>query len=225
MSETAQISRVNRTKKEARAAYNRMSRWYDTLARSSERKFTDAGLQKLAAAEGETVLEIGFGTGHAIMALACAVGSTGRVYGIDISDEMNRITQQRVDEAGLADRVVLEQGDAAQLPFDMGLFDAIFASFTLELFDTPEIPQALAEWRRVLRAGERLCVVAMARQEKPSLAVRLYEWMHDKLPRYVDCRPIYPRQAMEDSGFRVMDTTHMVMWGLPVEIVLGEKAG
>jgi ubiquinone/menaquinone biosynthesis C-methylase UbiE len=225
MSETAQISRVNRTKEEARAAYNRISRWYDALAGSSERAFTDAGLQKLAAAEGETVLEVGFGTGHAILALARAVGSSGRVYGIDISDEMNKITQQRVDEAGLADRVTLEQGDAARLPFEMGFFDAVFVSFTLELFDTPEIPRALAEWRRVMRSGGRLCVVAMAQQEKPSLALQLYEWAHQKLPRYVDCRPIYPRQALEDADFQVIDATRMAMWGLPVEIVLGEKAG
>jgi ubiquinone/menaquinone biosynthesis C-methylase UbiE len=225
MSETTPISRVNRSKEEARAAYNRISRWYDALAGSSERAFTDAGLQKLAATEGETVLEVGFGTGHAILALARAVGSYGRVYGIDISDEMNRITQERVDEAGLADRVTLEQGDAARLPFETGFFDAVFASFTLELLDTPEIPRALAEWRRVLRVGGRLCVVAMAQQEKPGLALRLYEWAHERLPRYVDCRPIYPRQALEDAGFRVIDASRMVMWGLPVEIVLGEKAG
>jgi protein-L-isoaspartate O-methyltransferase len=47
----------------------------------SEKRFTESGLQKLKVKEGETVLEIGFGTGHALVALARLVGQSGKVYG------------------------------------------------------------------------------------------------------------------------------------------------
>ena len=223
MSEAIQISRVNRTKDQARAAYNRISKWYDILAGASERRFIDAGLQSLAVAEGETALEIGFGTGHAIVTLAQSVGSTGQVCGIDISDEMLKITQEKVERAGLAKRVALRRGDATQLPFEASFFDAVFMSFTLELFDTPDIPRVLGECCRVLRAEGRLCVVAMAMEEHPDLMLRLYEWAHEKLPQYVDCRPIFVMQEIANAGFPVADAVRMPMWGLPVEIVLAEK--
>jgi ubiquinone/menaquinone biosynthesis C-methylase UbiE len=219
-----EISRVPRTKEEARAAYDKMSRWYDLVAGSSERKFVRLGLEKLAAAEGEVVLEIGFGTGHALVALAQAVGESGKVYGIDISDGMLRVAQGELEKAGLAERVELRLGDAAQLPFENNMLDGIFMSFTLELFDTPEIPVVLAECRRVLRDGGSLAVVAMSKKGDGGTMLQLYEWAHDKLPQYVDCRPIYAQQALEEAGFQVTSASVRSMWGLPVEILLAKEA-
>jgi demethylmenaquinone methyltransferase/2-methoxy-6-polyprenyl-1,4-benzoquinol methylase len=221
---TTGISRVKRSKAEAKASYDTMSRWYDVWAGSSEKQFVDAGLQKLCAQEGERVLEIGFGTGHGILALAQSVGDSGKVYGIDISEGMFDITQARVSRAGLSKRVELECGDAASLPFAGSSFDAVFMSFTLELFDTPEIPTVLHECQRVLRDSGRVCVVAMSKKGKAGLLMRIYEWAHRRFPRWVDCRPIFAQEALEDAGFQALDVTQGSMWGLPVEVVLAKKA-
>jgi ubiquinone/menaquinone biosynthesis C-methylase UbiE len=217
------ISRVTRPKEKAKASYNRISRWYDVLAGPFEKKHREAALRKLGAKEGERVLEIGFGTGHCLVTLAHSVGPSGKVYRIDLSEGMRNIAQARLKKAGLSERVVLECGDAAQLPFESGLFDAAFMSFTLELFDTPEIPTVLHECRRVLRSGGRLCVVAMSKKGKAGTLMRLYEWAHRTLPNYVDCRPILAQEALEEAGFQVADAQDRSMWGLQGELVLAQN--
>ena len=219
----SQISRVIRSKEEAKASYDKMSKWYDILSGCFEKKYRDAGLEKLNAKEGEIVLEIGFGTGHCILALAQSVGNSGKVYGIDISEGMCNITRSRVKKAGLSERVELMCGDAAKLPFEANFFDAIFMSFTLELFDTPEIPIVLHECQRVLRNKGRICVVAMSKKGKTGLMMKLYEWMHEKFPSYVDCRPIFVQKMIEDAGFQLLDVTVISMWKLPIEIVTAKK--
>ena len=215
------VSRVVRSKDEAKISYNRMSRWYDLVAGSSEKKYRDIGLEKLNAQPGEHILEIGYGTGHCIQALATAVTSSGQVCGVDISEGMHNITQERIDNAGLSDRVDLRVGDGAALPFPADSFDAVFMSFTLELFDTPEIPQLLQQCHSVLRPGGRIAIVSLIK--KTGKAVTIYEWFHEKMPAAVDCRPIYAQADLTAANFTIQDVTALSMWGLPVEIILAIK--
>jgi ubiquinone/menaquinone biosynthesis C-methylase UbiE len=222
-SQTGTVSRVTRSKAQAESAYDRMSRFYDLLAGDSERRFMEAGLRRLALREGERALEIGFGTGHAIVSMARSVGPGGCVYGIDISSAMRAVAEDRARREGVGVWVDLRQGDAASLPFPAGSLDAVFMSFTLELFDTPEIPAVLAECRRVLRPGGRIAVVAMLAMEHPGLMLRLYQWAHGAFPSAVDCRPIYPGDSLRRAGFHLRHSEKASMWGLPVEIVMGDK--
>ena len=217
-----EISRVTRSKAAAQASYNRLSRWYDWLA-ASERPFRQQGLVLLNAQPGEHILEIGCGTGDSLVTLAQAVGASGLVYGLDLSPGMLRVSNDRIAREALTGRVALTCGDALTLPYPDGSLDAVFMGFTLELFDTPELPLVLAEVNRVLRANGRFCVVSIAKIPG-NLRVGLYELTHALLPTFVDCRPIYARQLLVENGFEVVDGRQESMRGIPIEILLAQKA-
>ncbi|AXV37531.1 MAG: 2-heptaprenyl-1,4-naphthoquinone methyltransferase [Methanobacterium sp. BRmetb2] len=221
-SEKPEISRVNRSREDARTSYNKMSKWYDTIAKP-EKKYIEIGLKNLAVKEGENVLEIGFGTGDALINLSQSVGDSGKVYGIDISEGMLEVTKSKLEKEGLLERTRLVLGDAFKLPFDDEFFDVLFMSFTLELFDTPEIPELLAECKRVLKIGGRIGVVAISEKDVDNVMTKLYKWAHMKFPSYVDCRPIYTKQELEKSGFTIMRLDDFSMWELPVDVVVAKK--
>ena len=220
-----EIARVHRSKEEARAAYDRIAPCYEAVAGFWERRTRNRGLEKLDVEMGEVVLEIGPGPGHSMVSLAQAVGQGGQACGIDISPRMCRTAQERLRNHTLLERSQLICGDGAQLPFRGASFDALFMSFTLELFDTPRIPRVLAECRRVLRGSGRICVVSLAKGENSNPLVSLYEWGHEQFPNLLDCRPIYARQSLATAGFRILDSERFLLWGLPVEIVLARVPG
>ncbi len=216
------IQRVFNTKDETKAFYNKISHVYDLLAEHSEGPIRRVGLEKLNVQPGEKVLEIGFGTGHCLVSLAQSVGPTGKVFGLDLSDRMLEVARDNLRKAGLAERVELSCGDAAKLAFSSDSLDAVFMSFTLELFDTPEIPKVLDECKRVLRPGGRIMVVAVSKEGEGGIIIDIYEWSHRHFPNLVDCRPILVRRSMEAAGFRIESAEKKSMW-VPVEIVLGVK--
>ncbi|MEF8811124.1 MAG: methyltransferase domain-containing protein [Bacteroidales bacterium] len=217
------VLRVYRTKAQAKEGYDRISRFYDYFEGIFVRKYRNIALKRLNIGRGESVLEIGFGTGHCLKQMAEAVGEKGKVYGIDISPGMMEVSRRRIEKAGLLDRVELNCGDASKMPYEDNKFDAVFMSFTLELFDTPEIPKVLNEITRVLKSNGRVGVVGMSKEHKPSILLRLYEWAHKKFPKYVDCRPIHLEQTLKDAGFRIDDKKKVNLLGIPMEIVVGLK--
>jgi ubiquinone/menaquinone biosynthesis C-methylase UbiE len=218
-----QVSRVHRSKDDAEKYYNRISVVYDWLGGIFERKHAEKALSYLEIENGEVVLEIGFGTGHCLQQIALLVGKTGKAYGIDISDGMLRMTRRRLEKAALLDRVELYQGDASKLPFNDCTFDVVFMSFTLELFDTPEIPELISELLRVLKTGGSVGVASLSKIKGNPLALRMYECLHRKFPKYADCRPIYLEESLSKAGFRIRIKETYSLFALPVEIVVAYK--
>lgn len=206
---------------QTRDAYNRMSRIYGALSDSSEKRFVDQAIHGMLRPQpGERILEPGFGTGQVLVALAEAVGPTGTVQGVDISDGMVREAAKRIEKHGLANHVQVQRASATDLPFPDDSFDAIFMSFTLELFSDEDIPRVLAECSRVLRPTGRICVAAMSSGGGNRLMERAYGWSHRHFPTAVDCRPIAAAETIRAAGFQVTEKRPLSMWGLAVELVL-----
>jgi len=215
---------VPRTKEEAKRFYDWLSRFYDFITAVFERKYAEMALERLSVKEGEAVLEIGFGSGHCLRQIAQSVGNSGKAYGIDISTGMLEVTKRKLERAQLTDRAELYCGDATSLPYGDNTFDAVFMSFTLELFDTPEIAKVLKEVKRVLKPGGKLAVASMSKEDGESTLLRLYEWVHKKWPKYVDCRPIYVEQSLKDAGYDIESEEKVRLFGLPGAIVIAANA-
>lgn len=216
-----EISRVNRTKTEAKTYYNHLSGYYDLLSGGMEYKISRLALDRLDITNKDRFLEIGFGTGKIIKKLISRSDFLGEIYGIDLSERMTEKTLKRLTEEEQR-RVHLNCGDAVSLPYPDRQFDKIFMSFTLELFDTPEIPMVLQECQRVLKDGGKIAIISMSKRVE-NIMVKLYEWFHKKLPRQVDCRPIYTRELLEKEGFPIVEEIQKSLCGLPVDIIISGK--
>ncbi|MCB9873241.1 MAG: methyltransferase domain-containing protein [Planctomycetaceae bacterium] len=215
-------SQLLKTKDERRKFYDKIAPCYDLLAERSEQPIRETAFDMLSPAPGERILEIGCGTGHLLSRVAESVGEEGRVYGIDISQEMLRLTELVVEAKKLSSRVELVRGDAVSLPFDDDMMDAVILCFTLELFDSAEIPQVLAECKRVLRPDGRLVVAALSKEGRPPLVAKAFEWTHRHFPNFMDCRPIHLERSVEEAGF-IIGADHLEHSWMPVEIILAHK--
>lgn len=204
--------------------YDFLSTFYDWMAEASEGAPRRQALQALSVALGERVLEIGVGTGRALPALARGAGPGRHVLGIDVSPGMLRVAKRHLRSLELEPVVALQRGDARALPYRPEGLDAIFMSFTLELFDESDIPLVLREIRRVLRPGGRLCVVSLVEGEATTRRARLYQWFRRRWPRLIDCRPIPLRALLKQAAFQARSTRATDASGLPVRIVVATKA-
>jgi SAM-dependent methyltransferase len=108
---------------------------------------------------GESVLEVGPGTGYYALEVAEWIGPDGRLEIFDLQPEMLDHTMRRAADRGL-DNVAATQGDATSLPFDDASFDGAY--LVTVLGEIPDQEAALRELRRVLKPGGRLVVGEVA---------------------------------------------------------------
>ncbi len=205
-----------------RTSYDKLSRWYDLLSGPFESGWRELAVRRLNIAAGESVLEIGCGTGHSLVSLAVAAGRTGRVYGVDLSAGMCRVSDARVKRAHLSAARVI-RGDALALPFASGQFAAVFMSFTLELFSAGDAAQVLGECRRALAADGRLGVIALDWQEHATVITRIYDWAGRRFPGWIDCHPIPVIDVLCGHGFNPTEVIRGSLGGLPVAVVIAQK--
>jgi demethylmenaquinone methyltransferase/2-methoxy-6-polyprenyl-1,4-benzoquinol methylase len=213
------------------AAYDRAAGVYGRLLGPVEAASQRRALALLAAETdlaGARVVEVGCGPGARLPDLRARVGSEGTALGVDAAPRM-------VARARSLGRGPVALGDARRLPLAAGSVDAVCALDVLELFSTADLARVLAEVRRVLAPGGRLCAVAMSTADRrASRFLRAYEWAYDRLPGagLVGCRPVPLVDALAAAGFAVERRERLVRAGVwPVRAVVasveegGDEAG
>ena len=102
---------------------------------------------------GQTVLDIGTGTGHLAIAAAQIVGDQGQVIGIDISAGMLDQAQSKVNASGLGN-VEFQLADAEALDYPVNHFDHILCANTFPWMEDKEATLRL--WHRFLKPGGQI---------------------------------------------------------------------
>lgn len=120
-------------------------------------------------------------TGTADLAIQVAEAGTGvEVVGLDPSEGMLEIGRDKIQAAGLAERVRLVQGDAEKLPFDDDSFDGVCMAFGIR--NVPDRKRALSEMGRVTRTGGRIAILELSEPRRGLLAPFARFHVHTVVP-------------------------------------------
>jgi S-adenosylmethionine-diacylgycerolhomoserine-N-methlytransferase len=154
----------------------------------------DGAIAALAPLPGETVLEIGCGTGRNLIAIARRFPNAA-VYGLDVSSAMLATARVAIRRAGLDDRVRLAQGDASdfdpQMLFGRAAFDRVLISYALSMI--PPWREALAQAIDVVAEGGALEIVDFGDQAGLPRVLRA------GLRRWLAAFDVTPRDALGDE--------------------------
>ena len=224
---------MNDTKNIIKDYWNERSSTFDlspghvTASRKEKEAWKSLLRTKIGGDTGD-ILDIGAGTGFLSIMLA-ELGY--RVVGIDISEEMMERAKKKAVDRGVEAEFKL--GDAENLSFETGSFDAIVNRAVLWTLPSPK--KALAEWKRVLKPGGRLCfflhesrpdgithlfrrqlgnlVVLIAERRNPWNQLHNSEKLGAELPFRGGVEPSVITKLIEESGFEKVSAEPMVELG------------
>jgi ubiquinone/menaquinone biosynthesis C-methylase UbiE len=122
-----------------------------------EQAFRDKLLQLARISNGESVLDVGCGTGTLAIAAKRRVGPAGAVYGVDPSTEMLCRAEKKARKAGV--EVFFRNGLAEALPFPDGQFNLALSTVMLHHLPLKARHQCADEIRRILKPDGRVLAV------------------------------------------------------------------
>jgi SAM-dependent methyltransferase len=115
--------------------------------------------------EGQTVLDLGSGAGIDLLLAARKVGPTGRVIGIDMTDEMIAKANENIAASKLQN-VEVRKGIIEELPVDTASVDWVISNCVINL--SPEKPRVFREIARVLKSGGTMMVSDIVAENLPT---------------------------------------------------------
>jgi arsenite methyltransferase len=173
--------------------------------------------------EGERVLDLGSGGGIDVVLSARRVGSTGKAYGLDMTDEMLALAIKNADQAGVTN-VEFLRGYIEDVPLPAGTIDVVISNCVINL--STDKPKVFAEMWRVLRPGGRIGITDVVAEDDLSPEARAERGSHVGCIAGALSFTEY-RRGLESAGFTgvSIEPTHEVADGMHSAIIRATKPG
>lgn len=185
--------------------YRRRAKRYDISAKLyrplgfRDWAYRRQAVAKLELEAGNTVVELGCGTGLNFPLLREAVGPQGRIIGVDMTPAMLDVARARVQSRGW-DNVDLVETDMGRYAFPNGI-DGILSTLALTL--APDYERIIERGAGALRPGGRFVVLDLKRPTwAPEWLVHLAVWLSRPFGVTVDLAARHPWEAIERSFSR-----------------------
>jgi ubiquinone/menaquinone biosynthesis C-methylase UbiE len=228
------IIRIPAKQEDITKFYRRVSKWHrlyrlQTLFSKGEQRVKDHVIEIADIKESDIVLEVAIGAGDVIEKIVGRVGEKGKVYGVDVAQGYIEFTQKRLAKLGFNDNVHLQIAEATKLPFEDNKFDILINCFMMDLIDTPNIPNVLSEFKRVVKTHGKVIIATMTIPEgKQSLLSKMDRCSYLFFIKHIygkwGCRPILTEPFMKEAGFSNIQREYIRSFtGFPKEIVWAEK--
>jgi SAM-dependent methyltransferase len=149
----------------------------------------DALFDAMAPAPGETILDVGCGSGALDRHLARRFGDANPIVAVDVNPFLLREAAALADEENLTARIAFRAGNAERLPFPDAHFDH---AFTVTVLEECDADLALRELHRVLKPGGRLGAIVRA--------IDMPQWWHLDLPEDLRRKTAIPPQSVGPRG-------------------------
>ncbi len=182
----------------------RADAWDETAAEKDGTKLS-AMAERLGLKPGDTVLDVGSGTGVLLPHILRHVGSTGTVVGVDLARRMLR----KAAVKGFGPRVSLLQADICRTPLSAGMCDAVVCYSSFPHFQ--DKPAALRELHRVLRPGGTLAIAhTSGRDHINTRHARVPVLGNDLLPGEAEVRRLLTAAGFTDIAVEDRPDSYLV---------------
>lgn len=163
-------------KEQVTEMFDRVAGKYDFMNRFLSGRL-DVGWRKkaintLKKYNPQQIIDIATGTGD-LAIMTYKMLNPEKITGVDISIEMLKVGQQKINKANLNSKIVLQQGDSENLGFADHSFDAATAAFGVRNFE--DLEKGLSEIYRVLNNGGQLMILEFSKP-KSSVFAPLYKF-------------------------------------------------
>lgn len=204
-------------------------KYYDWFGRKQDSQgfYEDRALDELIAhgdfARAQRVFELGCGTGRfAQRLLREYLPDKAEYIGLDISDTMVSLAQQRLAPYALRTQVIKSDG-GMQFPLAEQSVDRMIATYVFDLLSEADIKLALQEAQRILRPGGKLCLISLSRGVNFSsrLVCRLWSGLFRlHAPLVGGCRPLELLPFLDQARWLVEYHHVLTQFGVPSEILI-----